>query len=323
MKQLAIIAAVLLAAAPAFADDGAAILGNAQQAIDDIDYATARKLTEQALASGTLEAADVARAHLLAGEVAAALGDADAAHDHFEKALLLAPDAQLPGGLSPKITQPFATAQTDVKQLGSARFDVSLERGNGKVIVTLAGDPLHMAARMRVRMNGGSELDGSAPRLELPADDKLAITATITVLDDHGNQLARRDGGAAVAIESSADTPHRYRTEHSLPAVVRWPTWAAITVIAGGTCGYFSSRVHKDQQDLDSLNASSPMHTYDEAKAIDDRGKRDAMLVNVTLGVAAVAAAAAITTYIIDEHEVEVQPIAAPGTVGAAASVRF
>jgi hypothetical protein len=327
VKRLVTIAAVLVTAAPALAGDGPVILGNAQKAIDDIDYEAARALTDQALESGELLPPELARAHLLAGEVAAALGDDAAAHDHFERFLLLAPDGQLPAGLSPKITQPFVAARASAVALGKATFDVELTRAPGKVAITIGGDPLHMAARVRVRLNGGSELQAIGARIELPADDKVAITASVAILDEHGNELAHRDGSAPVALESSTAAKAAgptTRTEHRIPAVFRWPTWAAITVIAGGSCGYFSWQLGKDHDELDALNASSSMHTFDEAKAIDDRGQRDSLLTNVSLGVAIAAAAATVLTLTLDEtHDVEVQPLAAPGTAGASATIRF
>src|SRR5262249_57486457 len=82
VKHVLVAAALVLAAAvPAHADDGAAILGSAQKAIDDIDYESAKTLTEQALATGTLHTAELARAHLLPGQVEAALGNEPPSRD--------------------------------------------------------------------------------------------------------------------------------------------------------------------------------------------------------------------------------------------------
>ena len=73
----------MLAVAPASADDGSALLDQAQKAIDDIDYDAAKKLATQAIESGKLEGKALHRAYRLAGESAAALGDTKSAKDQF------------------------------------------------------------------------------------------------------------------------------------------------------------------------------------------------------------------------------------------------
>ena len=317
----ALCAAVLGAAAPARADDaGADMLGKAQKAIDDIDYDTARTLTDGALASGSLDHDQLARAHMLAGEVAAALGDDAAAHDHFERWILLAPDARLPDGLSPKITQPFTAAHASADALGPAKFDVDAAKAHGKVAITVTGDPLHMVARVHLAFDHGGDREGVSAEFEVPVDDA-ATQATITLADEHGNVLAERTVTFAVtatpALESAAP-----ETRHTIPGPLRWPTWAALTVVAAGSCGYFAHARSQDEADLAALNASSGMHSFDEARTIEDRGNRDTLLTNVSLGVAIAALAATVVTVAVD-HEVEVQPIAAPNGAGASVSLHF
>lgn len=321
MKRLLAIAAVLVTAATAYADDGAETLGKAQKAIDDIDYETARALTEQALASGTLDHDQLAHAHMLAGEVAAALGDDAGAHDHFERWILLAPDARLPDGQSPKITQPFTAAHASADALGPARFDVDASRAHDKLAITVTGDPLHMVARVHVLLDHGGDREGVGAEFELPID-AAATRATITLLDEHGNTLAQRDADLAVAAAPRAEPLPTVTVEHSVPAPLRWPTWAVLTVAAAGSCGYFAHAASQDQDELTALNMSSTMHTFDEAKAIEDRGHRDTLLTNVSLGVALAALAATVVSVAVD-HTVEVQPLAAPGVAGASATIHF
>jgi hypothetical protein len=308
---------VLLAAAPAFAEDGAAMLGKAQQAIDNIDYENARALTDQALASGSLGPKDLARAHMLAGEIAAALGDDAGAHDHFERWILLAPDAALPSGQSPKITQPFTAAHASADALGPARFDVSATRNDGKLALAITGDPLHMVARVHVGFDRGSDGEGVGDHVEVAIDDA-ATHANVALLDEHGNTLAERSVDVAAAT-AAAPAGLREIVHHSIPAPLRWPTWTALAVVGAGATAYFAHAASKDQSDLDALNASSGMHTFDEAKAIEDRGKRDTLFT----GVAIAAAAAVVVTVVVDHRTVEVQPLAAPGATGASVSLHF
>lgn len=114
---LAATAAVAGLAVPAAANP---LLDQAQRAIDDIDPQGARDLTRRALESGKLDAAELRRAHRLAGESAAAMGDGKAARDHFVRLLLLDPAASLPAGVSPKLAKPFAEARAEAERLGIA-----------------------------------------------------------------------------------------------------------------------------------------------------------------------------------------------------------
>jgi hypothetical protein len=313
------LALAIAGAAPAAraGDDATGLLDRARHAIDQVDYEGARKLADQALDQGGLAAADLARAHRLAGEIAAALGDDAGARDHFVRWILLAPDAALPAGASPKLTGPFAAARAEAGRLGAMRLDLTATRAGNQVTIALGGDdPLHLAGRLRVDAGGGPPAEGPPPEVEVDAGPG-AFTATVEVLDDRGDVLARRTVSAVAAVTPAGAAHHR------VPAAVRWPTWTAIAAASLGTGAYFAWRVGKDKQDLDALNAASPMHSFDEARAIDDRGRRDALITNIALGVAAVAAVGAVVTFVVDRRTVEVEPLAAPGAAGASASVHF
>jgi hypothetical protein len=328
VKRAWLIAAALIAsAAPAAADDGTATLGKAQKAIEDIDYDAAKKLTDTALASGTLGPSELARAHMLAGEVAAALGDDAGAHDHFERWILLDPAARLPDGVSPKITTPFTAAHASAEALGSSTFAVTPgERQGGQLELTIEHDPLRMVARVHVEFDHGGDAEGVGAHLQVAIDDA-ATRATVTLLDEHGNRLvepiALALSSAPAATTVTATAAPVVKTTHSLPAAVRWPTWTVVALVAGGGAAYFAHAASDDQKQLDALNAASSTHSFDEAKAIADRGKRDALLANVSIGVAAAAVAAVVVTVIVDHTTVEIQPMAAPGGAGASVTISF
>lgn len=321
MTRLAVaVAAVALAAAVPVAhagDDAATLLDRARQAIDQVDYDGARKLADEALEQGGLRTADLARAHHVAGEIAAALGDADGARDHFVRWILLDPDAALPAGASPKLTEPFDAARAEARRLGPMRFEVTTTAHSGRFTLELGGkDPLHLAARLHVLVPGGDPVDGHVPSVEVDAGAG-AFTATVEVLDDRDDVLARLP--VTVAPPRHAAPPR----QHRVPAAVRWPTWTVIAAASAGAAGYFGWRVGKDQRDLDALNAASANHSYDEARAIEDRGRRDALITNVAVGVAAAAAVGAVVTFVIDRRKVEVEPLGVPGTAGASVTVHF
>ncbi len=323
-----VVAVALLALTGSAAADGAPVLDQAEQAIGDIDYEAARDLLATALAAGGLDRAELARAHRLAGEVAAALGDATAARGHFVRWILLEPGATLRAGLSPKIVEPFTAARAEAGRLGRFTLDIEVARDAERVRIELtAKDPLALVAGMRVRLGDSSEVGITGPRAVLPAADAAAIDVEVTVVDGRGNVLSRETfaGTAirAVAPPAGPAAEPGTRVHHRLPAVVRWPTWAALTVVAAGTGGYFAYRVGQAEDELAALNADSSAHSFDEAIAIQERGDRDARFTSVGFGVAGVAAVATVLTYVLDVRRVEVLPAPAGATAGASVGLHF
>ncbi len=327
------VALVCALAGPAAADNP--LLDQAQRALDDIDPASARDLTRQALDGGGLDASELRRALRLAGESAAALGDAKAARAHFVRWLLLDPTASLPPGVSPKLTQPFADARAEAEKLGGFSVDIAIERDADRVEVTLTPqDPLKMVAGMRLRIGDASLVSVSGLTATLPAADAEAASVSVVVTDARGNELARRSvaGGARRQVggdragdgagERGPDRGPRSRSKR-WPVLVRWTTWTGIALLAGGTGGYFAMEVGKDEDALAALNASSEMHTFDEAEALRERGQQHALYANIGFGVAGAAALAAVITFVIEPRGVEIVPSPTAGGGTVSASIRF
>jgi hypothetical protein len=172
--------AVLCALAATAAADNP-LLDQAQRAIDDIDPAAAGDLTREALDRGGLNASELRRAHRLAGESAAALGDAKAARTHFVRWILLDPAASLPAGVSPKLAQPFADARAEADKLGRFAVDIEISRDADRVEVTLTPtDPLGLIAGMRLRIGDNSEVSVTGLTAVLPAPCSSCATAGMT-----------------------------------------------------------------------------------------------------------------------------------------------
>jgi hypothetical protein len=318
-RALAIL--LVLAATPALAGTSPQ-LDKAESAIDNVDYDAAKTLVDAAIAGGSLEPGDLARAHRLAGEVAAALGDDAGAKDHFIRWILLEPDAKLADGVSPKIAAPFAAARDEAQSLGSMSIDVRVERAPGKVRVFLdTRDPAHMVAGLRVRADDGLAAQEHGTSVELPAKDDASMSLTVLVLDDHDDQIAIKTITSDPEITAHAPPP---AAEHRWPLLVRWPTWSVLAVAALGAGGYFVWQTGKDQNELDALNADSAHHTFDEANAIEARGKAHALDANIAFAAGGVLATAAVVVFLIEPRgKVEVAPEVGPSGAGLTALLRF
>jgi hypothetical protein len=75
---------------------------------------------------------------------------------------------------------------------------------------------------------------------------------------------------------------------------------AAVPVGAGGA--YFGFAARSEADTLNKLNADSQDHTFDEARAVQDRASRDVTLFNVGMGVAGAFAIGATILYLTEPH---------------------
>lgn len=306
----------LLAATPARAgDDPRTLLDAGAQAIENVDFEAARGDVDRALASGRLTPGQLVRAHRLAGEIAAALDDSEGARAHFLRWILLDHGAALPAGMSPKITEPFAAARGEAAGLGGFAVSVRLERSPGRVRVTVERrDPLTMIAKLSAQLRGGAVITVSENGAAFAVADTAAADVDVVALDEQGNQLVVATASSPAAVVAS---------RRRFPTLVRWPTWTVVAVVAAGTGGLLGWRVRVAEDDLRALNADSSQHSFDEARAIQDRGRRDALLANLSYGVAGAAAVAAVLTYLLEPRGVELRPTAGVDGAGATATVRF
>lgn len=319
---VALAAAAAGAPAPARAD--VALLDRAQRAVDEIDYEAARSLVGQALDGGGLTTAELARAYRLAGEIAGALDDGAGARDHFVRWLLVDPGASLPDGSSPKIAAPFAEAEAEVTRLGGFRVAASVTRDGDTATVTLeASDPLGMITSVRARA-GTDEATAAGRTVELVVGAPDApVELVVTALDARGNELAVRRVVARAEAAAVPDAPAPTTASGRFPTIVRWPTWTVVSLASAAAGGYFAYRVGQTEDELAALNADSEAHTFDEARALQDRGDRDARLANVGFGVAAIAAAVAVITFVLEPDDTEVSVGAGGSGGGVDAVLRF
>jgi hypothetical protein len=315
-------------------------LAQAQAAIDQSDYPGAKSAVDSAITSGALGPEELADAYRLRGIVAGALGDAAAATDAFERLLALSPKATLPQGTSPKITKPFASAVAYFKT--HEPLKAKAETSPASVTLVVASDPLAMIAKVRVwaSVDGKREtsIDGAGGNaIALPHGKRVDLR--VAGLDDHGNRVVELGtSDAPLVVVGPEDKPverHVTPTAPRAPAPVhdrawyaRWWLWGGVTVAIAGTSLYFGYATYQAKQDLVSIEATSEQHTFDEAKQVEDRGHRDALIANIGFGVAGAAALATAILYLTRPHPSEermtrVTPTPLRGGAGLALEVPF
>jgi hypothetical protein len=172
----------------------------------------------------------------------------------------------------------------------------------------------------------------AAERTEIGLPVAARIDARVAALDSNGNHLVELGSkevpvvviGPARATPMPAPVPVPHTTQVTVhagerPIYLRWWPYAAGTVAFAAAASYFAYRTHSDADDLRDIEAHSPMHTFNDAKSVEDRGHRDALITNIGFGIAgALAVTTGVMYLLMPRDHVETRVTAVPLTGGAA-----
>jgi hypothetical protein len=324
MRRLAgaSVVAMLVAASPARADD-ATTLETAKAAVDGSDYLTARAQLTELTNHGNNGPDDMAEIYRLSGIIAGALGEAKPATEAFERCLALTPKATLPPGTSPKIAKPFAAAQAYFKTHEPLKIKAETTTIPPSLTIAIVSDPLSMIASASVLATVDKKPPQhfdrpAAPAITIPLSPGGRIDLRVIALDAHGNRLAEVGSlevplvivGSGPVEGAGTPPPPPPKKKHevvhvpakSRPLYLTWWLWGGTSIALAAGATYFAFGAASAADDLDTLNAHSVEHTFDEARAIEDRGQRDALLTNIFYGAAGTFAVVATILYLTSPH---------------------
>jgi hypothetical protein len=326
---------VLLALAGVPLEGGNVHLARARAEVDRLQYAAARTSLERALKAGGSTPAETREILLLSAEVAATLGDHSAAERAYRQLLALDPRAQLPPGTSPKLVRPFAAARAAMR--GRGGLVVRQEHAGGArptVTLVVTRDPLRQVAgaRLRCRTESGTTSVRTATgtrRITLPVPHAGRVEVVLSALDRHGNRLVdlapvevtgpvADAGPAGAGLGAPGDATHS-RGPPAGPLFPRWILWTAaattLFVASGITFGVLADDT---QNEIIRMQDSSRGHYYSDLLAARRRGDWEAIVTNVSFGVAAAGALVIGSYYLWRLHRrTRTQVIAAPVRAGA------
>ena len=311
----ALVLAAALAAAPGAAradGDAAALVERAGAAVARLDYEAALALYQQAEEAGQSSREQLVQIYRAMAESHAALGRADAAETSFRRLLALEPGTQLPEGSSPKLTVPFAAARDF---LSGRHLEIECRRDgdSGGATLVVSSDPVDLVAGARLLGPGGERVPGADDaagrgRIALPVPPRAPGSLSCAALDRHGNQLASAAltaapaaGDTAAAATGAGDTARAALVSTDAPErpgrplYARWWLWGAAAGVTAGVAIYYGIQVGKSEDELAELNEMTREegHSiyYEDALAIEERGKRHARNANIFLGVTGALAA--------------------------------
>jgi hypothetical protein len=323
MRRAAILfALVSLAGRSARADDA---LASARKFVESSDYMAARPLLVQALDAGTASPDELAEIYKLTGIVEGALGETKAAKHAFEEWLALDPKGTLPDGTSPKITKPFAAAQS-----AGAQVKVKADTTSDPPTVALAivSDSLQLVASTRVfvRADGAAEkeLDGKpGDAIALPRGHRLDLR--VQALDKHGNRVVELGTSDVPLVITGAEPdvvvgkkpvvkPKPVEPEHPRPVLLRWWLWGTAAVAFAGAGTYFGFAARSGRDELATIDANSSEHQFSEAQKLQTKINRELLAFDIGLGIGGAFAIGAAILFVTRPHyEQHVAIVPTPG----------
>ena len=340
-------ALLLLAASTASADEAA--IERARGELGELRYEEALETLDKSLRSGTNGPRELADIYLLLGEVRASLGDDAAAQEAFRHALVIRPESELRDGMSPKIVEPFERAGKSLRKVKPLTIvHRHLKRDEPIVAVIVQDDPLKLVvgARLVHWEDGGAErsvagVGGERIDLRLPDGvDRFMVAA----IDRHGNRVAElgsRDAPLSLDIDSGGAKPAGdgrvaaavTSDDEGRPLYAHWATWGAAAVVVAGVGVWAGLRTRSAIDELDEIAAMSEMYEFSDAQAVADRAERNALVANISFGVAGACAIVSGVLYFKaskrSSGEAERAPAAAvaphlgPGSAGVTARFTF
>ena len=332
LHVLALLAILSLASAEEAHADRA--IPAAEEHLAELRFEEAQELAQGLLSKGKSKPQDVSRLYMVLGQVAASLGEESEAIAMFHNALSIDASLRLPDGVSPKLSEPFATAQARLEGATPIAIEVQ-QLDAGLLVVTVDSDPANLigGARVDYKLKGKSKtLRGTGRSTIEIVVPEAASALKVTALDMHGNRLtATENVGSQKPTSSGQVSTARAAATPSKPGRAvheRWEFYAGAAGVAmlGGL--YLGKTADDAASEVGTLENGTE---FSVAKALEDKAKSRALYANISFAGAGILGAAAIWMYTRlgdDDPETRaktamVLPTVSRDGLGIGASLRF
>lgn len=313
-------------------------LAAAKRAYTELEFRRTRAHLERALRWGKSNPSEMREILRLSGETAAAVGKQAKAEDYYYQMLTLDPSAELPAGLSPKLTAPFEQAKKKVNQTGGLTARCRLDDEQRIVRVHIDADPAGLVAGARAVYRSR---DGDRPIAEARAKTRVIALALQTppkhklfcaVIDRYGNHLVEVDATYAPPKRRVLGITREPSDSHASPQpfFAHYLTWGTLGT-ASTTAGVaFAWRMRANQNALDALNQDSSQYDFAAAQELARSGRRNARMANLSFAFAGACAVVTVVQYLRrptrDSHDGQtalISPMFTPDGAGVAWSSSF
>lgn len=282
------------------------LIEQAREEMAQLNIESGIALYEQAEATGQNEREQLIEIFRARAESQAALGRSDASERAFRNLLALDPTFSLPEGSSPKLMQPFTAAN---EFLAGRAVAIECRSNDEGALLVVLSDPVDLVTGARLLSADGSRAPGTidgrgSGRIVIDVPDEAKSASKCAALDQYGNQLIEVELIAAPKPVDSTDMTAQgagttssgaglsvtgEAPSRSRPLYARWWLWGSVAAVSAGVTVYFGLKVQKAKDDIEELNERSLTEDvyYEDALAIEDRGKTAARNTNIALGATA------------------------------------
>ena len=298
MGTFATLVIVMSVAGPS---QGAGLLKDAVRLRASLDMLGAQSKALEALKTGQLQHDEVAQAHRLMGELAAAMGDIATAEREFARLLTLRPDFEVAATESPRIREAVRVAR---ERVGTVRLGVKVDSAPlGNVVATrvlVQGDAMGLVqrARLELRREGGTDF------VEMARTDVFsarwsctrACDYAVSLLDGFGNEVLSAGTEAAPlhvnvspALGEPVEVPKVVVNEASegrawYASPIPWVVAAGVLTAVGGV---FAWRMSADDAQLAAIAQDRARHSFSEVQTLDAARRRSQVVMFTGFGFAA------------------------------------
>ena len=285
-------------------------LDKARGLVEQLRYDRALEELDAALRAGDSGPRELADIFRMLGEVNAGLELPTTASEYFQRLLALDPSADL-GDVSPKIAQPFTDAKTALFGRPALSVHSEIVRAPATAVVVIVdSDPLAMVAGARAVVAGRRIEGRGSPRIELPLPAGDHLEVAVSAIDRYGNRLVDL---APLVVEAPAPTPVYARF---------WP-WALAAGALAANGVVFGLLARANDDDARSFSKDSLNHDYREIQSLKDARDRDALVANISFGVAGACAVVSAILLVRTPGSAETSLSFSPTNAGLSLRCRF
>ncbi|MBK7864722.1 MAG: hypothetical protein IPJ65_40205 [Archangiaceae bacterium] len=301
--RASLVALHCLMASSAWASESARHLKLAQSMLERFDLRAAAAEATRALEAGDSTVDETWQLHAVLAQAHAAMGQADAALERFRCTLELQPAFVLPADASPKLTAPYREARRQLAGSVLRLRVTSAAAGPGLVETTVEAEgDANGLVRAGSLSHGSGPAEAKLPlvgpfplRVKWPCSDTCAYR--VVVVDAHGNALAQAGTAEhplevrpSLFVETPAPRPSR-------PWYARPWVYGAAGVALAGVALYFGLHYTAEERQLLALTQDRANSDYARVQALDAARHREHAFMWGAIGLAAIAAGAAILTF--------------------------
>ncbi len=298
----------------------------AERELAELRFDRAADLATEALAEGKRGPEELVALYMILGRVSASLGQDVKAQAYFQSALSINSNADLPQGVSPKLSIPFVSAK---KELQDAKpLELLAERDDmNQLSVQVSSDPAQLVGGVEARfdVDGKPEkLRGDGRdiiRLDLPEGAK---NVSIVAVDQYGNRLTGElDVGSVHETLVTIDQV----SQPNPPLYKRWQLYTGLAVATLASGAILGDAARRKTDEIEQLPDGTE---FAIALELEDQAKSRALYANISFAATGILGATAIVMYLSQGSGSESQPgqatlhpILGRDHVGVSASLRF